>query len=288
MKAGAETNTLPGRGFAGDDLLRAGRPLKVLAIVVIILLSIGVGVLAFHQWMESGALNKLMQSENQAVYSFGLLMLLTVGYLVGKGWSTTRDQRTLISRLLQEEAISRARHLDPIMEFHHPDLCREILRRQASYAGRIQSPISLVELHVADFGKLALEEQYRPFAGKFYQELRLDSRALDFWVRWTSNSFLLVLLEVSPEQASEVVYRLRSRLDHWWAQQPEVAFPTHFEWRYRTVGSLGASSDILREIRSLMEPDLFVPTLVPDVWQARAEPAALGDAAAAGKGRSSR
>lgn len=288
MKAVAEINTLPGRDPAEDDLLRAGRSLKVLAIIVIILLSIGVGLLAFHQWMESGALKKLMLSENQAVYGFGLLMLLTVGYLVGKGWSTTRYQRTLISQLLQEEAISRARHLDPIMEFHHPDLCREILLRQASYAGRIQSPISLVEMHVADFEKLAMEEQYRPFAGNFYQELRRNSRALDFWVRWTPNSFLLVLLDVSPEETAGVVYRLRSRLDHWWVQQAEAAFPAHFEWWYRTVGSFGASGDILREIRSLMEPDQFVPTPMTDVWQARAEPAALADAPAAGEVRPSR
>src|SRR3990170_145205 len=272
MNAVSETNWLTGKMITEDDLLRAGRSLKILAVIVIILLSIGVVVLSIERWAERGLLRQMVQTDGQAVYGFGLLMLLTVGYLVGKGWSTTRYQQTLITQLLQEEAITRARRMDPILEYHHPDLCREILLRQANYAVRIRSMISLLEMTVPDFGKFSIEERNRPVAEEFYQEMRRHCRPLDFWVRWTPNSFLLVLLEVSPEETAGVVYRLRSRMDHWWAQQAEIASSPRFEWRYRTVGGLGASGDILREVRSLMEPDLFVPTPMAGVWQAKGDP----------------
>ncbi|MBI2819639.1 MAG: hypothetical protein HYX73_06650 [Acidobacteria bacterium] len=288
MNAVSETNVLSGRMITGEDLLRAGRSLKILAIIVIVLLSVGVGVLAIQQWMESGILQQITGPDGQAVYGFGLLMLLTVGYLVGKGWSTTRYQQTVIAQLLQEEAITRARRMDPILEFHHPDLCREILLRQANYAGRIHSGISLVEMTVADFGKFALEEQNRPVAEEFYQEMRRHCRPLDFWLRWSPNSFLLVLLEVSAEETAGVVYRLRSRLNHWWNQQTERSSPAGFEWRYRTVGTIGSSGDVLREVRSLMEPDLFVPTPIAGVWQARGESLEISKPELTEKGRSSR
>ena len=288
MNAVSETNWITGKMITGDDLLRAGRSLKILAIIVIILLSFGVVVLSIEHWAERGLLRQMVQTDGQAVYGFGLLMLLTVGYLVGKGWATTRYQQTLITQLLQEEAITRARRMDPILEYHHPDLCREILLRQANYAGRIRSMISLLEMTVPDFGKFSMEERNRPVAEEFYQEMRRHCRPLDFWVRWTPNSFLLVLLELSPEETIGVVYRLRSRLDHWWEQQSEIVTPARFEWRYRSVGSLGSSGDVLREVRSLMEPDLFVPTPIADVWQARVESLEISESELAEKGRSSR
>ena len=288
MNAVSETNLLTGRMITGDDLLRAGRSLKVLAILVIVLLSLGVGVLAIQQWLESGIVQNAFRTDGQAVYGFGLLMLLTVGYLVGKGWATTRYQQTLIAQLLEEEAVTRARRMDPILEFHHPELCREILLRQANYAGRIHSPISLVEMTVPEFGKFSMDEQNRPVAEEFYQEMRRYCRALDFWLRWSPNSFLLVLLEVSAEETAGVVYRFRSRLNHWWIQQTEIAAPARFEWRYRTVGSLGSSGDVLREVRSLMEPDLFVPTPIADIWQAPGESPESFERDPAGKGRASR
>lgn len=285
MNTASESNLLAGAALTQEDLLRAGRSLKVLAIVVIILLSLGVGVLAIQQWLASGVLQSMFGAEGQAVYGFGLLMLLTVGYLVGKGRSTTRYQQSLIMQLLEEEAITRARRMDPILEFHHPELCREILIRQANYAKRIQSPLSLVEMTLSEFGKFSLEEQNLPVAEEFYQEMRRHCRALDFWLRWSPNSFLLILLEVSPEETSGVVYRLRSRLDHWWNQQVETAAPGPFEWRYRTVGSIGSSGDVLQEVRSLMEPGLFVPTPVAGIWQAAGESLEKRELEHAGKGR---
>jgi hypothetical protein len=287
MNAVSETNLLTGGMVSRQDLLRAGRSLKILAIVVIILLSLGVGILAIQQWLESGMLQSMLRTDGQAVYGFGLLMLLTVGYLVGKGWSTTRYQQTLIAQLLEQESITRARRMDPILEFHHPELCREILVRQANYAKRIQSPLSLVEMTVPEFGKFSMDEQNRPVAEEFYREMRRHCRALDFWLRWSPNSFLLILLEVSPEETAGVVYRLRSRIDHWWNQQAEIAAPGKFEWRYRTVGSIGSSGDVLREVRSLMEPELFVPTPIAGIWQARGEGLESRESEPAWKGRTS-
>jgi len=286
MNAAVESRAALARVPTREELLRAGRSLKVLAITVILLLSAGVCVLAFQQWLESGALAQTVRTNGEVVLGFGLLMILTVGYLVGKGMSTARYQRTLIAQLLEEESISRARHLDPILEFHHPDLCREILLRQANYAGRIHSPIALVEMAVPELPKLALEEGARPAIEEFYEEMRRHCRALDFWVRWTPHSFLLVLLDITPEETAGVVYRLRARLTQWWAQRTEVSCQPSFQWHYRTVGTLGAGGDILREVASLMQPDQFVPTPMSDVWQPKSEMPA--DAERVSQARSSR
>ena len=83
MNAFSESNIMTGKVLTGDDLLRVGRSLKVLAIIVIVLLSLGVAALAIRQWMESATLRQIFQTDGQLVYGFGLLMLLTVGYLVG-------------------------------------------------------------------------------------------------------------------------------------------------------------------------------------------------------------
>jgi hypothetical protein len=287
MNAIGASESMPGRMLSGEDLLSTGRSLKVLALLVILLLSAGIIVLGFQHWLESGLLGLVVRTDGQVVYGFALLMLLTVGYLVGKGWSTTRLQRTMISQLLEEESVSRARRLDPILEFHHPELAQEILLRQANYAGRIHSAISMVEMTVTDFGKLAHGEQTHSVIAGFYEEIRRLCRPLDFWVRWTPNSFLLLLLDVTPEETAGVVYRLRSQMQHWWEQQPDAASIPNVEWRYRTVGGLGASGDILREVRSLMEPAQFVPTPMPGVWQPKGEPTAAVALQLEGKGRTS-
>ena len=80
-----------------------------------------------------------------------------------------------------------------------------------------------------------------------------------------------------------MVHHLRSRLSHWWEQQTEIGSPPHVEWRYRPVGSLGATGDILREVRDLMEPDQFIPTPMADVWQPKNE--STGDSASDADGK---
>src|ERR1043166_10047440 len=109
MGAFTMSNSVAGKALHRDDLFRAGRSLKLLALAVIILLSIGILVLCLTQWVESGQLQEMLRTDSRSIYGFGLLMLLTVGYLVGKGWSTTKLQQTMIAELLDEESISRAR-----------------------------------------------------------------------------------------------------------------------------------------------------------------------------------
>src|SRR5262249_1896179 len=87
----------------GHDLLRAGRSLRVLAITVIVLLSVGILLLSLTDWLQGGELWKIIRSQNDAVLGFALLMLLTVGYLIGKGVSTTREQKVMMAQLLDEE-----------------------------------------------------------------------------------------------------------------------------------------------------------------------------------------
>ena len=273
------------RSRNGDDLLRAGRSLRLLAITVIALLSVGILVLALSDWLQGGQLAKIILAQGEAAYGFVLLMLLTVGYLVGKNVSTSREQKLMMVQLLDEESVSRARRLDPILEYHHPELCREILRRQSHYAGRIHSAVSMVEMSIEDFQKLAYREDARAVVDEFYQALRQECRPLDFWVRWSPNSFLLVLLDVSADEAAGVVYRLRTRMEQWWRHQSAAPFVPHVEWRYRTVGSLGASGDILREVQGFMDPAQFVATSMEGVWQAKADSSAPAPLQVESRGR---
>jgi hypothetical protein len=270
-------------GARREDLLRAGASLKVLAIAVILVLSTGILVMAEQQWLEGGLLAHAFQTNREVLLGFTLLMVLTVGYLVGKGLSTTRQQRTMIAQLLEEESITRARHLDPVLDFHHPELCREVLLRQANYAARIRSPISLVEMTLSELPRLSLDESSRPAVEEFFQEMRRQCRPLDFWVRWSAQSFLLVLLDITPEETAGIVYRLRTRLQQWWESRHELAFQPSTEWRYRTVGTLGGGGDILREVADLMQPEQFVATPMTGVWQPKDPVPASVDPARSGR-----
>jgi len=261
------------RVLTGETLLKQGLSLKVLAITVILMLSVGVVVIGYPTWQGTGFFSGVLEGQRETLVGFAFLMLLTVGYLVGKGWATTRYQGVLIERLMQEEAVARALQLDPIMEFHHPEVCREVLLRQANYAGRVNSPVSLVEMTVPELTKLWMDRETRPAMGEFFREIKRNCRALDFWVRWTPNSLLLVLLDVQEEEVAGVVYRLRARLEKWWEQQAGMSTSPQIEWRYLTAGRLGTSGDILQEVRNLLEPERFVPTPMAGVWQAK-EPVA--------------
>jgi len=208
---------------------------------------------------------------------FAFLMLLTVGYMVGKGWATTRYQGVLMHQLMEEQAVARALRLDPILEFHHPQVCREILMRQTSYAARMNHGLALIELALPDLPKMWSDPETRPVVEAFFREIRLQCRPLDFWVRWTPASLLLVVLQVNEQDVAGVVYRLRGRMERWWDQQDSITAVPRHEWRYRTVPRLGATGDILEEVRGLLEPDNFVPTPMADVWQPKTNPPGTGN-----------
>ncbi len=265
------------QAMTGESLLRMGRSLKILAVVVILTLSVGLEIVSYTGWQAGGLLNEVLGERRDLLAGFAFLMLLTVGYLVGKGWATTRYQGVLIHQLMEEQAVARALRLDPILEFHHPQVCREILTRQASYATRMNCGLALVELTLQELPKMWSAPETRSVMEDFFRELRLQCRPLDFWVRWTPNALLLVLLQVNEQDVAGVVYRLRGRLERWWDLQDSLTAVPRHEWRYLTVPRLGASGDILEEVRGLLEPDNFVSTPMADVWQPKTNPPGTGN-----------
>lgn len=249
MSNGNQTASLTGNSF-----LQVGRSVGILAIVVIVLLSAGVALSVYSELRERGTLDRILDDPNQLLSGFVLLMLLTVGYLVGKGWTTTRYQRRLIDQLLEEEAISRAERLDPITQFHHPAVCRDILMRQAGYSSRLCSPLSLLELTVPNLHNLSLDPSSRPLVDDFIRQIRQLCRPIDTIVRWTPDSFLLAFPEVSPQELPGVSLRIRTQLEKWFKSHVNGTAPSIATMRERGVTSqnLGQSGDILLEVQHLL------------------------------------
>jgi len=268
----------PGGAHAmtGESLLRMGRSLRVLAVVVILTLAVGLEIVSYTGWQGGGLLNEVLGARRDLLAGFAFLMLLTVGYLVGKGWATTRYQGVLMHQLVEEQAVARALRLDPILEFHHPQVCREILMRQANYAARMNQGLALIELTLPELPKMWSDPKTRPVVEAFFREIRLQCRPLDFWVRWTPTALLLVVLQVNEQDVAGVVYRLRGRSERWWEQQDSLTTVPRHEWRYRTVPRLGATEDILEEVRRLLGPDNFVATPMVNVWQPITNPPGTG------------
>ena len=268
----------PGGAHAmtGESLLRMGRSLRVLAVVVILTLAVGLEIVSYTGWQGGGLLNEVLGARRDLLAGFAFLMLLTVGYLVGKGWATTRYQGVLMHQLVEEQAVARALRLDPILEFHHPQVCREILMRQANYAARMNQGLALIELTLPELPKMWSDPETRPVVEAFFREIRLQCRPLDFWVRWTPTALLLVVLQVNEQDVAGVVYRLRGRSERWWEQQDSLTTVPRHEWRYRTVPRLGATEDILEEVRRLLGPDNFVATPMANVWQPITNPPGTG------------
>ena len=142
---------IPAKAPNKDSLLKAGRSWKILSLTVIVLLSLGLAAVVFGQLGDNATLAGSIQAPSDSLLGFALLMLLTVGYLVGKSFSTGRDQNRLIEHLLEEEAIARALRLNPITQFHHPEVCRDILVREANHAARPPAPPSPLGLSLPPF-----------------------------------------------------------------------------------------------------------------------------------------
>ena len=245
-------------------------------MVVILTLSVGLEIGSYTGWQGGGLLNEVLGERRDLLAGFAFLMLLTVGNMVGKGWATTRYQGVLMHQLMEEQAVARALRLDPILEFHHPQVCREILMRQANYAARMNHGLALIELTLPELPKMWSDPETRPVVEAFFREIRLQCRPLDFWVRWTPTALLLVVLQVNEQDVAGVVYRLRGRSERWWEQQDSLTTVPRHEWRYRTVPRLGATEDILEEVRRLLGPDNFVATPMVNVWQPITNPPGTG------------
>jgi len=243
--------------FSGNSFLQVGRSVGILAVIVIVLLSTSVALIVYSELRERGTLDRIFDDPNQLLVGFVLLMLLTVGYLVGKGWTTTRYQGRLIDQLLEEEAISRAQRLDPITQFHHPAVCRDVLLRQAGYSSRLCSPLSLLELTVPNLHKLSMDPISRPMMDDFIRQIRQFCRPIDTLVRWTPDSFLLAFPEVTPQELPGVSLRIRSQLEKWFQTHVNGKAPLAFTMRERgvTTQNLGLSGDILLEVQRLLGND---------------------------------
>ena len=231
-------------------------------MTLILLLTAGVAVIVYSQLRQSVALQQVLENPKQLLGGFVLLMLLTIGYLVGKSWKTTRYQRRLIEQLLAEEAITRAQRLDPITQFHHPDVCRDILLRHASYSGRLHSPLSFLELTVPNLHKLSLDPQTRPLTDELVRQIRRLCRPIDSLLRWTPDSFLLVFPEVTQLELPGVSFRIRTQLEKWAESHFDNAAPA-LQARGVTSDNLGLSGDILIEVQRLLDNEQSAPASQP-------------------------
>ena len=260
-------STKPPQALTGESLAKMGRSLRILAISVILVLSVGMAAIVYGQLREGNTLAEAFNTSPQLLSGFAFLMLLTVGYLVVKGWSTSRYQRALIDQLMEEEAIGRAKRLNPITQFHHPDVCRDILLRQASYAGRMHSSLSIVELTIPNLEKLSLNPETQPLIAELIRQIRRLCRPIDSLMRWAQDSFLLVFPEVSQEELPNISYRIAGKLEQWCAEHFESSIRPALQWRYVTSDNLGTSGDILSEVHRLFESDNFTPTPKPNLLQ---------------------
>lgn len=248
------TNEAQTARFSNNSILQVGRSVGILAVIVIVLLSASVALIVYSELRERGALDRILDDPYQLLVGFVLLMLLTVGYLVGKGWTTNRYQRRLIDQLLEEEAISRAQRLDPITQFHHPAVCRDVLLRQAGYSNRLCSPLSLLELTVPNLHNLSLDPGSRPLMDDFIRQIRQLCRPIDTLVRWTPDSFLLAFPEVTPQELPGVSLRIRSQLETWLKTHVDAAVSADSTISARgfTSQNLGLCGDILLEVQRLL------------------------------------
>ena len=239
--------------FTGESLLKMGRSLRILAITVIVVLSAGIAILVYGQLRQTSPLTDVIHDPTQWMGGFAVMMLLTVGYLVGKSWTTTRYQRQLIERLMHEEAIAQAQKLDPITQFHHPEVCRSILLRHAGYAGRLKSPLSLLQLTVSILGKLPMDSQTQPFTADLIRQLQSLCRPIDSLLRWTPDSFLLVLPEINEACLPAIHSRFQQDMEKWCEEHLEKAQRLVLQWRAVVSDNLNTSGDILFYTQRLLD-----------------------------------
>ncbi|MSO19703.1 MAG: hypothetical protein EXQ56_04455 [Acidobacteria bacterium] len=236
-----------------DVLLRMGRSLRITAIAVIVVLSIGIALVLQGQMMNNPDLAHWLTRPTLLIAGFSSMMFLTVTYLIGKEWSVVRSQRAVLVTALEEESINMARRFNPVVDFHHPEVCREILTQQASLAARLHAPISILELSLSEMGSQPLAPQWRQFGSELSRQVKARSRQTDSMLRWTPESFLLVMPEVSAEEMGVITTRLHNELEVWFQERFDANRRPTLQSRGFTTDILGKSSDILRETQALLE-----------------------------------
>ena len=241
------------RVWAGEKLLGMGHSLRWLAITVIVVLSAGMALLLYQQFRQRTAVTNMMGNPTALLGGFGFLMLLTVIYLVSQHRGNRRNQREMIEQILEEEAVARALRQNPITDFHHPEVCRDILMQQASHAARLHAPLSLIEVQIEKLGQLSANISTQPNVAELIRQLKGLCRATDSVLRWTPDSFLLVFPEVTREELVPVSERLRQELEQWIEEHFEAAVRPALQWRAASSTSLDSRGDILLETQRLLE-----------------------------------
>ena len=191
-------------------------------------------------------------------------MLLTVIYLVSKHWTTSQGQRRMIDQILEEEAVARALRQNPITDYHHPEVCRDILTQQASHAARLHAPLSLLELNISGFGKMAQIPAMEPQVAELIRQIKGLCRATDSVLRWTPDSFLLAFPEVTREELAAISERLRQDLQRWIEEHYEQDVRPAVQWRGGSSTSLDSCGDILLETQRLLERESRLASRKPE------------------------
>jgi GGDEF domain-containing protein len=238
---------------AGEQLLGMGKSLRILAVTVIVILSAGMAVLLYAQFRQNPAVAEMLGEPTSLLGGFGFLMLLTVAYLVSKHWSTSRNQQVMIEKILEEEAVERALHTNPVTDFHHPEVCRDFLTQQASHAARLHAPLSLLELNISGLGKFSQDATMRMKVAELVRTIKGLCRATDSVLRWTPDSFLLAFPEVTQVELAAISERLRRDLELWIEQHYEEGARPALQWRGASSTSLDTCGDILLETQRLLE-----------------------------------
>ena len=238
---------------AGEQLLGMGRSLRILAVSVIVMLSAGMALLLYSQLRASEAVASVLSDPDGLLGGFGFLMLLTVIYLVSKHWTTSRSQRRMIDEILEKEAVARALRQNPITDYHHPEVCRDILLQQASHAARLHAPLSLLELNIAGLGELSQRQEMQPQIAELIRQIKGLCRATDSVLRWTPDAFLLAFPEVTREELTAISERLRQDLERWIGEHYEAGVRPALQWRGASSTSLDSGGDILLETQRLLE-----------------------------------
>lgn len=249
---------------AGDQVLGMGRSLRILAITVIVTLSAGMALLLYTQLRQSDALTVVLGEPDSLLGGFGFLMLLTVVYLVSKQWSTTHSQRRMIDQILEEEAMARALRQNPITDYHHPEVCRDILMQQASHAARLHAPLSVLELHISDLGRRSQEPGGQPIVAELIRQIKGLCRATDSVLRWTPDSFLLAFPEVTREELAAISERLRLELEGWMEAHYQPEARPALQWRGASSTSLESGGDILLGTQRLLDRESRLASRKPE------------------------
>jgi len=246
--------------LTGESLLKASFHLKFFAATTIALLSTGMVVIAYGQLRQGGPLAGAVENPAELLRGFVFLMLLTAGYLVGKSWTTNRWQRQMLDRLLEKELTDKARRLNPVTQFHHPDVCRDILLRQAIYAKRQQVPLSILEITIHNLEQLPKDIPHQLIPAKLVEnrwieligQLKQLCRSLDSLLRWSPDSFLLVLSDISPDELPTIQHRVERELRKWLENCFEATASPALILRSFSSSGLDSASDILNQVQRLL------------------------------------